>query len=1094
MALAFVGVWLLSVSVFFILLVACTLLFNFGPLTWKLAFLLWLVGVFSLSFVCFWQYRKRWESNRRFVHRIEQELPDLEQRLITSLEFESRREIPGVSRQLIDGLLADAANRMGHQSLSPFAVFAPTRWMLIAAAVAILAVVGLTQFSSDFSRATHRLTWAWNPAASSTSLPSPTIHVEPGHIAMQRGDDLRITATLSEGSAAQPVLYVQADRLNWRQIPMQPAEGENSGKTKVFVAELPQISTNLVYYVEYPGDERYAGTRSPQYRVSLFDLPRVDGIAITYNFPAYTGLEGRVEDPGGDVLAPEGTEIQVNATLNKSVESAHIVFGDGSRVAMTLQDRKASGRFQVSDDGAYYIELVDQRARKNQNPKEYYIRAIKDRPPTLSLRTPGRDQRVMPLEEVVFQVKADDDYGLTEFQLIYNIIGGEEGRVDFLADAGAGSKSVTGETLLYLEDLGVKPGDILSYSVAVRDNNGLRGPVQVISDIYFLEVTPTDHEFSRGRSGGNRGGGGGGGDSSALVRNQKDVIAATWKLRNGRKQMDEEKFRADSRIVRDAQAEVAQRAQMSISRLTERGSFAEENYDSAVRSLQQAIKAMESALQSLDDLALPEALVAEQQALQSIVQAEAQINKTQVALGSDGGGGGQSGEREDLRELFEMELGQLENRYQLPQQDAADSAGSNEALDRLKELARRQERLTRSQRELAQRQEQLPEEQRRRQLEQLRREQEELRGDLAQLLSQQSSNQRGNSAPSNALQQALKEMEEAANSESPAQAAAKSQKALDALQRQTAQEEANSRRSLAQLQEAVKRRSEKLLQQQRQLQRAVEQESRSRSLSSSRDELESAGASEELLEQRAALRRGVDELARDLRQIASGAGTDQQREAREAHDLARALRPILDKMDTSEHIMQRGMLNLSLRIENDIERELAEVQQRIQSFGGSQQDGSDGEQLAERVRQLRESLESLQEQIARADSSAEAAPGASPGELSSRAEMQQGLRRSRDLARDLTQMAAGGQPWGANVRSIRSELTQKKLGDFLNRPELLTSLLQPLVELERQLHVESELSKIDPKLFSASEQKIPEQYRSLVENYYRMLSERRRSR
>src|SRR5690606_18743871 len=256
-------------------------------------------------------------------------------------------------------------------------------------------------------------------------------------------------------------------------------------------------------------------------------------------------------------------------------------------------------------------------------------------------------------------------------------------------------------------------------------------------------------------------------------------------------------------------------------------------------------------------------------------------------------------------------------------------------------------------------------------------------------------------------------------------------------------------------------------------------------------------------EQQAQMRQGVEQLARDLRQIASGSEKKNERDAREAHELARALRPIQDKMETSQHIMRRGMLNLSLKLESDIEAELAQLQQRIQGLGSDGQQGSaEGEQLAEQLRQLRESLETLQQQVTqnlpselaqrRGESSNASSPdGTGEGTPASRADMQQNLQRSRNLAQGLAQQAGGGQPWAASARAVRTQLTQKSLDEFLNQPELLAALVKPLVELERQLRMESQLSAIDKKLFSASEQDVPEQYKSMVENYYRLPTERK---
>ena len=56
-------------------------------------------------------------------------------------------------------------------------------------------------------------------------------------------------------------------------------------------------------------------------------------------------------------------------------------------------------------------------------------------------------------------------------------------------------------------------------------------------------------------SGGQGAGGGQGGDSSALVSVQKDIIAATWKLRNRQSQVSPEEFGADAEIIAESQRE-----------------------------------------------------------------------------------------------------------------------------------------------------------------------------------------------------------------------------------------------------------------------------------------------------------------------------------------------------------------------------------------------------------------------------------------------------------------------------------------------------------------------------------------------------------
>ena len=79
-------------------------------------------------------------------------------------------------------------------------------------------------------------------------------------------------------------------------------------------------------------------------------------------------------------------------------------------------------------------------------------------------------------------------------------------------------------------------------------------------------------------------------------------------------------------------------------------------------------------------------------------------------------------------------------------------------------------------------------------------------------------------------------------------------------------------------------------------------------------------------------------------------------------------------------------------------------------------------------------------------------------------------------------------PWG-NARSIRQQLTQQDIEDFINQPELFRQLLQPILELEGALRAQAELDNINNKLYATFDEEVPEEYRELVEEYYRVLSE-----
>ena len=203
------------------------------------------------------------------------------------------------------------------------------------------------------------------------------------------------------------------------------------------------------------------------------------------------------------------------------------------------------------------------------------------------------------------------------------------------------------------------------------------------------------------------------------------------------------KFAENIATITDSQRQVMERATLSLRRLSERLAFSDKSYQRAVEHLQQAVTHMAAAIEKLTARQLAEALGPEQSALQAIMKAESESRNTMIQMARRGGGGGgslQNREREDLRQLFEMEMGRLENRYELPKQVAGSEPDGNrdDTLEKLQDLARRQERLNRGQKDLTRRQDRMTAEQRKRRLEELRREQEELRKAAEELSRQMS--------------------------------------------------------------------------------------------------------------------------------------------------------------------------------------------------------------------------------------------------------------------------------------------------------------------------------------------------------------------
>jgi hypothetical protein len=100
---------------------------------------------------------------------------------------------------------------------------------------------------------------------------------------------------------------------------------------------------------------------------------------------------------------------------------------------------------------------------------------IDDQPPTVSFGKPGRDTSASPVEEVFTEVKAADDFGIKQLQMVYSVNGGPQKTIALFGGGKTLTEVSAGHTI-YLEELGLQPGDFVSYFAKATDNDSVPGP------------------------------------------------------------------------------------------------------------------------------------------------------------------------------------------------------------------------------------------------------------------------------------------------------------------------------------------------------------------------------------------------------------------------------------------------------------------------------------------------------------------------------------------------------------------------------------------------------------------------------------------
>lgn len=658
-----------------------------------------------------WPLRER-PTDRRVARFVEERCPELEDRVASATEIGET----GTLSVFQDLVIADAAETLRRVDLGRVVTPARLRGAALRGVLAMAVLAGiLTLGVGPFSRVART---AWLYAFGF----NVTLDVEPGDVRVMAGQPLRVWAWLS-GTRGAPVrtppTLTVLDGPTPRMVEMRAtADG--------YVAEFPSVTDSFLYRVN-----AFTLT-SRDYRVEALVAPRVRRIDVEYAYPAFTGLAPRVEEDGGDIYAPAGTEVRLLVHTDKAIVAGTLVLSDGRRVAL---DGAGAGpltaTFSVETDGSYTIAVTDVDGLSNGKDTEYVVRATVDRAPDVYVLRPGGDREITPLEEVTIEVRADDDYGVGALELVYTVVGQPEQSIRFQT---AGAQTVTGSHTLYAEDLGVAPGDFITYYARARDVGYAGQSTEARSDIFFLEIRSFDHEFEEAQS--RSGIGRDAEDIGKLAAVQKEIIVATWRLDPAPRSAE---VADDIRAVGEAQRELRDAAAIAAERVLGRGQEVSAGVTEVApenAAMARAVEAMTEAQTALAALSTERSLPHELEALTQLLKAQGAMRGRQVAM-QQGQGSQTPGTQaqEDLSALFDRELRrEQETNYETrtsPDQQAQDD--ESEALRRLRELAARQAEINR---ELAERETAEPDDALRRTLERLTREQQELREQLEALAAQ----------------------------------------------------------------------------------------------------------------------------------------------------------------------------------------------------------------------------------------------------------------------------------------------------------------------------------------------------------------------
>ena len=875
---------------------------------------------------------------------LEEHEPSLQAILVSAVEAD--RSGSDASGQLVRRLVeqaieacvsTDAARRVEEASLR--------RWSALLAGAAVVGVLAVLLGPAFVRHAMSAILLVQRGVEAAAPY---RIEVSPGDATVPKGADQVISARLAGFAAEDATLMVRRTATAaFEELPLVRA-GDGSYEGMVF-----DLAATMDYFVVAEG------VRSPNFTLTVVEVPYVQRIELEYHFPPYTGLEPQRIEDGGDIAVLRGTEVRLRVIPTMATPAGQVVLNQKELVELRAAAGGAlTAAFKADRNGFYRIELEAPTKERVAASPQYTIDVLTDGAPTVSFSKPGRDTSASPIEEVFLEAQAEDDYGVRNLELVYSVNGGPE-KVVKLFGGRTRLPEVTAGHTLYLEELEVQPGDSVSYFGRAVDNDAVGGGKRATSDLYFLRIRPFNKDFRQAQSQGGGGAGGGGGQVEALSEQQRQIISATFNVQRDRRSYSSDKLRETTTVVALSQSRLREQVEGLLTRMNSQLVQRDPAFAKIADMLPKAVEAMKEAETELAAAKPDAALPPEHRALQILQRAEEEYEQqVSVSRSAGGGAGAGSAQQQELAEIFEQELEKMANRYETANQAQQQTSDRqlDALLEKLKELARRQEQEAARQRMRAldqgggsgggAQQRALAEqaEEAARRLARLAREED--RPDLQEAARQ--------------MQQAADAMRRAAASgdENAASQAAAALERLRETERRLQQNQAQ--RAERDVRDAT-RQADEIARQQQEIAEDV------RELPASPTSSERRAQTRRINEEKSELDTKLNALEQQLDRSARDASANERAASRKMAEAAGAIRDnrLSDKIRYSQNLINRGASpQVANAAENDITAGIDELKRRLNEAAGALGQAKNDDRMEnalDRARRLARAAESMQE-------------------------------------------------------------------------------------------------------------------------------------
>jgi hypothetical protein len=290
-------------------------------------------------------------------------------------------------------------------------------------------------------------------------------------LSVVQGDDLKLDLKL-QGNKLPNDVYVET--------------GNNTFKLdKDNITRFHYLFTNLQQNTSFRLTAN--GFNSQPYQIKVNLRPSLLHFDVDLNYPAYLHKRNESLANAGDLTIPAGTEVKWNFHTQNATGLRFEMNGNAGDVKTAGADL-FEHQDRILKNSVCKITPLNSQV-SHSDSASYRLNVIADEPPTITVQ---EKQDSVSIKAMYFDGNIQDDHGFSSLTFNYRV-----GDPNDKAHQKIYSKPVkadlgqTQSNFFYywnLKDMGIKPGDQVTYYFEVADNDGVNGPKKVRSPEHTLNI------------------------------------------------------------------------------------------------------------------------------------------------------------------------------------------------------------------------------------------------------------------------------------------------------------------------------------------------------------------------------------------------------------------------------------------------------------------------------------------------------------------------------------------------------------------------------------------------------------------------------